>query len=573
MMSSRTLLGCLIAMGLVLRLVGLRFGLPELYHADEPIVVNHAMAYGTGDLNPHFFQIPPLISYLLFVIYGVYFLAGCIIGKFPNAGAFADLFLSDPTSFYALGRFLLGALPGAATVWVVAILGKRVVSVRAGLWAAAMMSVCFLPVRDSHYIYTDIPLSLALVIALIAILRIHERGVRKDYLWAGAMVGLCTAIKYNAALVGGAYFLAHWLRQTSLREKIVSGQFWAGVGASLAVFIVTNPFAVLDFSFFIQSFAAQGQAQGFVGWTHHLSYSLVGGMGGYALAAALIGAGMTLVQKNTKACILLGFLIPFYLGITFLGQEHDRYALPLIPFLSVFLGIFIEGVLPYFSAPATLNQSWKPSRRLVFIGCIVFFLLPMFIKSAYSDWLFLQPDSRTLAKRWIEANVAPGTKIALDHTFYVPKLLPSREQLQEKLERARGGDHGPSAQKRKKLERLLALVKPEEKRYPLYFLSDEHDRPSHFSMAEPRSPFDFQRLQQEGVKVVIMHHIFARTPHFAFRAQVDSHSRDLYFFSPYRAEWQDFSQEPCVRTGGAFLWPEMLDRKSNGEYVLVYLLK
>ena len=66
--NQRLLLFSILALAFLVRIVGIQFGLPNLYHADEPIIVNHAMAYGTGDFNPHFFKIPPLVSYLLFVV-------------------------------------------------------------------------------------------------------------------------------------------------------------------------------------------------------------------------------------------------------------------------------------------------------------------------------------------------------------------------------------------------------------------------------------------------------------------------------------------------------------------------
>src|SRR3989338_4781985 len=68
-----------------LRIYGIGFG---LYHADEPIIVNHALAYATGDLNPHFFKIPPLASYLLFFVYGIYFIAGKLLGFFQSVSDF-----------------------------------------------------------------------------------------------------------------------------------------------------------------------------------------------------------------------------------------------------------------------------------------------------------------------------------------------------------------------------------------------------------------------------------------------------------------------------------------------------
>ncbi len=54
----------ILVLGFMIRLYGVKFGLPGLYHADETIVVNHALAYGTGDLNPHFFRIPSIPLYI-----------------------------------------------------------------------------------------------------------------------------------------------------------------------------------------------------------------------------------------------------------------------------------------------------------------------------------------------------------------------------------------------------------------------------------------------------------------------------------------------------------------------------
>src|SRR3989338_10346766 len=92
----------ILAAAFSLRIWGIRLGLPELYHADEPIVVNHALAYGASDLNPYFFKIPPLISYLLSTAYGFYFILGHIMGQFSGVDNFARLFLTDPSSFYFL---------------------------------------------------------------------------------------------------------------------------------------------------------------------------------------------------------------------------------------------------------------------------------------------------------------------------------------------------------------------------------------------------------------------------------------------------------------------------------------
>ncbi len=104
----KTILAFIIIAAALLRLWGINFGLPYLFHQDEPIVVNHALAYGTGDLNPHFFVIPPLASYILFFFYSAYFVLLKISGVIADAGSFAVSFFKDPTPFYLIGRFIVG---------------------------------------------------------------------------------------------------------------------------------------------------------------------------------------------------------------------------------------------------------------------------------------------------------------------------------------------------------------------------------------------------------------------------------------------------------------------------------
>ncbi len=116
-MKDNLVLYLILVLGLVIRLCGVEFGLPNIYHADETIVVNHALAYGTGDLNPHFFRIPPLISYIIFFEYGIYYLLGTIFGFFSSIVDFQNLFLENPTSFFLIGRITVGVIAGTTSVY------------------------------------------------------------------------------------------------------------------------------------------------------------------------------------------------------------------------------------------------------------------------------------------------------------------------------------------------------------------------------------------------------------------------------------------------------------------------
>jgi len=122
---SPILLAFILCAAFLLRITGIHFGLPHIYHQDEPILVNHALALGTGDLNPHFFVIPPFTIYLLFGLYVLYFGFGYLTGQFSDKMDFAMQFLSDPSIIYLIGRFALGVLFGTMTVVLLYHLGRR----------------------------------------------------------------------------------------------------------------------------------------------------------------------------------------------------------------------------------------------------------------------------------------------------------------------------------------------------------------------------------------------------------------------------------------------------------------
>ncbi|MEI7751669.1 MAG: phospholipid carrier-dependent glycosyltransferase, partial [Candidatus Omnitrophota bacterium] len=165
----------ILVLALFLRLWGVQFGLPFLYHADEPIVVNHALAFGMGDLNPHFFKIPPFTSYLLFVCYGIYCVAGWAAGLFHSVRDFEQLFYFDPSSFYLIARLVFGVILGTLSVYFLFRLVKRLGDIRTALWASFFLAVNFLHVRDSHYVYADIPLLLVLLLGFMVIFRVSEK--------------------------------------------------------------------------------------------------------------------------------------------------------------------------------------------------------------------------------------------------------------------------------------------------------------------------------------------------------------------------------------------------------------
>jgi len=249
----------ILALAFILRIWGVAFGLPHLYHADEPIVVNHALAYGTGDLNPHFFRIPPLVSYLLFFVYGLYFLAGKAFGLFGSLQDFEFLFYADPTSFYLIGRIVLGVILGTLTVGLFYRLIKKHFCRETALIGAFFLAVCFLHVRASHYIYADVPLLMVMLMAFCVFFQMLDqdatvptgglpagrRGLSlfKLHLLAGGVIGLAVATKYNGIALVIPYLYVSWVSS----EKRKLPLLWLSSGLmALAVYALLNPYGFLD---------------------------------------------------------------------------------------------------------------------------------------------------------------------------------------------------------------------------------------------------------------------------------------------------------------------------------------
>ena len=83
------LLILIIILGFILRVWGINFGLPDLYGPAEFYTVNNAVSYGGGSIEPLNFAHPPLLSYILLILYGFYFITGYLFGSFASINQFA----------------------------------------------------------------------------------------------------------------------------------------------------------------------------------------------------------------------------------------------------------------------------------------------------------------------------------------------------------------------------------------------------------------------------------------------------------------------------------------------------
>ncbi len=545
-----------LAVALALRISALHFGLPFTYHADEPIVVHHALALGTGDLNPHFFKIPPLVSTLLFGVYGLYFLAGRLSGSFHNLHDFESLFYSDPSSFYLLARLLFGALLGSLSVAIFWRILRKYFDKRIAFSGAYFFAVCFLHVSDSHYVYADIPLVCVILFALFVFFQLPEReGDLRTHVVSGAMIGLAAAVKYNGLFLFVPYL---YLALTGSKKNRGRGVGNALVAASLC-FSVLCPWWFLDFRFFCRELAVQAQSNTGTPFLHHLLYSLVGAAGWPILILAgwgLIrtGWGRTVSEPRSKAVLV--WLIFYYFVLVKAGQPYPRYSLPLIPAVMFFAALGFGDACVRF----------KIRKPLILFFAAVLVALPPLLKSVLWIRLMRAEDTRDVARAWVTEHLPAGSAVALDWDFYMPRLGWTAEALAAK-KNAMSGSPFKAAEMRR-LESLLAKA-AQTPGYRLFFMSSEPEA-ERFLFARPAVPYDMDTLIRAGVRYVLTLPGVPNAHAASFYAELLRRSRPLARFSPYRDSRRIEPYDHMPMTGGPFQWNEIYQRVRNGHTIDVY---
>jgi hypothetical protein len=430
----------ILGLGLALRLVGLAYGLPAIYNPDEVAIMNRALAFATGDLNPHNFVYPTFYFYALFAWEALFFAVGRLFGLFDSLAAFQREFFVDPSRLFLAGRALTVAL-GVATAAAVYRFASRLFDVRTGLLAALFLAVAPIAVRDAHYVKHDVPVTLLIVLTMAVLARLTSDTARRRrtgaWLLAGALAGLAMSTHYYAVFVVVPVAVAALLAVPDPSEPLARRLRWlvvAGAAATIA-FVAGSPFLVAEPATFLRDATANREividrvttdAGAFGSLGRYFEIVGAEAAGRVVPVLALVGAVMALAGNRRRALFLLAFPVPFllFLANTF---PASRYLNPLLPFLVVL---------------AAYPLSWLTSWGIRGLG-VAFVVAFAAAYDAGAESLrhgefFRQIDTRTLALEYVERAIPPGSSI-LVQPYSVP-LRPSREGLVEALKTHLGSE-------------------------------------------------------------------------------------------------------------------------------------
>lgn len=429
----------ILVLAAALRLYGLSWGLPDVFEEATPLSKAWEMwgwgPSGTLDLNPHFFNYPSLMIYCQFVGQGAMYL-GMRLGHVVDSGTeYAALYVTQRTPFLIMGR-MITLLFGMATVWLLYKVCSKSMSRFAACAASFFLAVCAFHIEKSQVVEVDVPLAFLCLLALYFLLRIAEEPSGRNYLWAGATIGLAVSAKYTAALLFIPLVVSHVVVVRASRDRSRSSKArkarlgrWrllaAAIGVALIVFFVTSPFVFIDAPAALEDLSIErlhmneghfGTEASGTAWFYIKTLSEQ--MLGWPLVVLAAGGLMyrTFRRREPSAVIFTSFLLPYAIAIGSWAMKADRYLMPILPIIVIFAAAAMEDIVrsPKIAAAA---RPWR-------VGTAAALLLAAAVPLALAypeHCRQYAPDPRTLAREWIEANIPSGAFIATES--HGPDLL------------------------------------------------------------------------------------------------------------------------------------------------------
>jgi hypothetical protein len=398
---------------LILRVWGLRWGLPFAYNLDERShFVPRAVAFfDSGSLDPDY-QLNPsgLIEWV----------AAALLLTHFSPGAVVDAWREDPGQVWTIAR-LASALLSTVAIALIYVAGRRLFDSRwVGLLAAAILATAFLPVHYGHLALNDAPSLTPTLLSLIGIAGIARGGRLRDYAIAGAGLGVAVGFKYNAAfmllpLVTAAAI--HALSSQAWRAAI-TGLVVAGA-AALVAFAICDPYALLRPGFFrseVEHLSRYTSGSLLLGETQRSGYryyawSLPWAFGVLPLVLAAVGAVRIALRERMQAALLLPAVVIFLLVIGSQGRYFARYAMPIYPLLALIAaagGVWLAGEAAR-RAPALRRHARVAIPLAIALVCAQGLVL-----SIHNNRVLAREDTRSTAREWLDRNLAPGTKVAVE---------------------------------------------------------------------------------------------------------------------------------------------------------------
>lgn len=394
-------LALLFAVGVVMRLWHIEFGLPYSYHADEPEITEFAIKY-TYEIrdvvkNNNWYKVVPisfvygtLPTYLFTFATMVYSKTNGILGRTFSR---ADIY----TALRILNSLIFSLIVPLGTYLYYKIFKDR----HNVVLVSFLLALNWKLIVHSHYLNPDAITTLCLLCSYVTIYFYNEKKTDSLFtILSGIFFGLAIGTKVTAGLTLPLY-LYMFLQKKDFRGMLAFS--FIAFGA----FAITNPFSLIFIDKFVfRIWIMKIKEAGLVfdsvnsnplkytealGYMVTLPFLMISLYGNFVVASSK--KGLTPIHKFLIGNILL-YVIFFSLG----SRRVDRWMLPVLPIVIMYAGYGFKKLLE------TLNEK-KTLKNLIAALCIIQYL--------YFPGVLLvqfQKDTpRSAAYKWIEENLLPET--------------------------------------------------------------------------------------------------------------------------------------------------------------------
>ncbi len=478
-----------------LRILGIWHDYPYSFFPDEAHFVKRALSFGSFDFNPHWFHKPAFYMYVLFIEYGIYFVFGKIAGLWSTASEFAISYVKNPGPFYIIGR-LSTAIFSLGSIYVVYKIGERHIKQNAGIFAALLLALSYGHVTTSQDVKADTPSMFFTILSMLFLLNYLKEYKLKDLILSSVIAGIGTATKkYSYPMLVPIFLSIIMVYKDTVMDNVLRlrkivvnsllvlivffvtfffcspynfidplGRKWLFDDFSNVINKVENLVGIIDFekpdeknealpdngleTLPVENMAAvqdnsmetlpveeiedtaKIEKTFLQGYIHYLKVlAATSGMGIIIVSFCIAGFGLLVFRLNRHTFIFLLYPIIFALlsVIRFAFVAEPRHQLPLYPFLTICGGFLL----------ATLagNKGFLKTTLLPILLAIL--IVPLYNVIGHGLYAS-KPNTRNLAKAWIESNIPAGTKLLIDENG--PVLLESEAYLKQQMKKASQAD-------------------------------------------------------------------------------------------------------------------------------------
>jgi 4-amino-4-deoxy-L-arabinose transferase-like glycosyltransferase len=341
------------------------WGLPYLYHWDEPQTASAALRMlKTGNFNPYFYNygtLPIYLNYFVDIFHYLYLMgqpetALAYLNELADIKTYFDTkwiwTISHPT-FYYWNRILSVAF-GVGSVCMTYLIGHVLLGNRwLALAAAFFMASIPIHIEYSALITTDVPVCFFVLVATFFSLRFVNEGQTKYLSIALIFVGFAMATKYNASLVMLLPCVACLLQYVKNRQAFKRMWLLMLPIIPMVTFFICMPYALIDSANFLAGLGWELRHYKVLGHDPHTSipgirhikfqiHTVIENIGLFAVVIAAVG--MVSAIKTPKLLFIISLPVVYFLYMTTMKVNFHRNFIVLYPFIAILYSAAIGGL-------------------------------------------------------------------------------------------------------------------------------------------------------------------------------------------------------------------------------------